>query len=231
MHFIQIKMRLNKNYLSNLNIKNKKQRSLLSNAIFPLLSSLMFVFAGTNLSFSSNIEHDEKEALLDYGKLIKEKIFEISTNQNFSRNEKIDKMAKFVIQEMDTDYISKKVIGSYIKKLTEEQKRGYFNQFNNFLLNQIKDNASDIVFEPSKNVKLRKSVVKLSNNFYDIPFDIVTKENPFRFTVSVRSYDLKKFKIVNLAVDAIDIAGTQNMLFKTHLDQYGTSAIFELMND
>ncbi|MBL0726024.1 MAG: ABC transporter substrate-binding protein [Alphaproteobacteria bacterium] len=198
---------------------------------------LSFLLLASQVSFASQ---RYSQAVIEYGNMIKENLYkETKENSDNSKDKKLERLVGFIAKEMDLNKISKRVLGSYFKELSEEDKEKYLQEFRVFLFNDLKVNSGVALLVPYKNVKMRKHPVHVSNRNFDIIYDIAdapiegfneTADIILILSVTI-SEDLKDCKITNISVNNIDIISSQRRLFRSYIDENGLSSIFELMED
>lgn len=170
-------------------------------------------------------------AATEYGRSMKERLYKISDRQDISDDEKLGKMVSFVMGEMDLDRMAKKVLGQHFKELSPKDQERYLKEFRVFLFDNLKANAHQALLVKSKDVKLDKNIVQISNKNFDIVYRIHSKDSNFNLVLSVTTKDENSFKIINMSVDNIDIVGNQSSMFKNHIEENGLKSIFDLMSE
>jgi phospholipid transport system substrate-binding protein len=160
----------------------------------------------------------------DFVKQLSDKVIELVKNKNENELIKDKQLSKLFEESVDTQWISKFVMGNHWKDASETQKRVYLELYRKFLLSNYIPKLKSYA---NQEIKF-KNVFDEGENEYLIETSIVQPDgSSVNVDYKVRKYGENKYLIFDVIAEGVSLITTQRSEFASILSRKGVDYLIK----
>ena len=155
------------------------------------------------------------------------KIINISANKELSSGEKISNLLDHIDNSVNSKWISRFVLGSNYRNMTNEQITRFNNIYRQYMINTYSPK-----FKNYNSYGVNIHSVEKFKRFYLVAtsFDIESSKEPVEISFRVKSFN-NKFLIIDIIAEGISLIETQRSEFGAAISSNGIEKFIDMMND
>lgn len=148
-------------------------------------------------------------------------------DKSVSDEEKRRQLTELFVEQVDTDWIGKFVLGRMWRTLSEDKQQTYLKYYRDFLISQYTSNFKEYAQGTKFEITQARPIGKRGNEYF-----VSTKINsdsgePVKVEYRIRQHADTHFRVVDIVVEGVSLLATQRSEFSTVIQRKGIDYLIE----